>query len=644
MKIALCRNLSGYAACAALAVALAACGGGSSGSASGSASEQFGTLPLVVSDGPSNDWATVGVKILSIALIPQGGGSNVTVYTASSPPPAVNLEELDQIGEILGNVSVPVGTYTGAVLTISANAGDVTLVTSADPEAGFAGAPSTTIPSSQIQIQGATGTSGNLSVPVTVNFVAPLAVSTSSNNALDLEFDLSNPAFIIAHVPPGSGSIVWAVNFNGPVHHHPVHDMRRLVLRHLYGTVSSVASNGSSLTISRDFPTLPLVSPETEVTSNQSLNIQVDATNGTLFHDVDTNTSSTLMSFSGVSALASGEYLRIAARYQEDGSLIATRIWASSNFSDVWQSPEGHVLDVNNTDNIVTVVNDLGQPVQLQINASTQFYFQQANNTPIGSGTAFLSNLHRGFKVHASVNPLSPPASGQPWVAQSVEIETAAFQGEISAASTAGFTYTATFPHYPSDDYMENLDYISAATANGSDAQGNPITGFDWWNFAFPTQIDSGTNAIGDFVNATSDSIAAWGVTQAVWADPANPAGWSAPMAVLLPVPLPLATVSTTALASGSFTATTAGSSPVTYTVDFSATAGQAMLVYQVDRSSNGIVTVSAVDITTQAGMQTLMTKLTAGTPVKLYAVPSSGTDTVQGYVLLFFTGTAPAS
>ncbi len=82
-----------------------------------------------VSDASSEDWATIGVKVLSIALVPQGGGANVTVYTAPTPAPVVNLAELDQIAEILGNVSVPVGTYSGAVLTISANTGDVLLTT-----------------------------------------------------------------------------------------------------------------------------------------------------------------------------------------------------------------------------------------------------------------------------------------------------------------------------------------------------------------------------------------------------------------------------------------------------------------------------------------------------------------------------------
>ena len=58
---------------------------------------------MIISDAASDDWATVGVKIMSIALIPQGGGNPMTVYTAPAMPPMVNLEELDQIGELLGN-------------------------------------------------------------------------------------------------------------------------------------------------------------------------------------------------------------------------------------------------------------------------------------------------------------------------------------------------------------------------------------------------------------------------------------------------------------------------------------------------------------------------------------------------------------
>src|SRR5450631_2575630 len=176
----------------------AACGGGYGSATSPSMpASQTGTVSMLLSDASSEDWATIGVKVLSIALVPQGGGSNVTVYTAPAAAPMVNLAQLDQIAEILGNVSVPVGTYIAAVLDVSANAGDVLLTVAENPEAGFAAAPGSTISADQIQIQHKQGTSPNLTVPVKVTFVLPLVVSASRNNALDLEFDLGHPAFLV---------------------------------------------------------------------------------------------------------------------------------------------------------------------------------------------------------------------------------------------------------------------------------------------------------------------------------------------------------------------------------------------------------------------------------------------------------------
>jgi hypothetical protein len=121
MKLTMLR----YAACAAVAVAVAACGGGGSDMSSmGSSGStmQSGNVAMILSDASSDDWALVGVKVLSIALVPQGGGANVTVFTAGSDAPYLNLEQLDNLGEILGNVAVPVGTYTGAVVTVGGNA------------------------------------------------------------------------------------------------------------------------------------------------------------------------------------------------------------------------------------------------------------------------------------------------------------------------------------------------------------------------------------------------------------------------------------------------------------------------------------------------------------------------------------------
>ncbi len=632
---------------------LAACGGGGSGGSmmtppQGSA-PQSANVAVLVSDASSEDWATIGVKILSIALIPQGGGSNVTVYTAPTPVPVTNLVMLDQLDEILGNASIPVGTYTGAVLTVSGNATDILLTTSSDPEAGFAAPPSTTIPSSEIQVQHTQGSGADLTVPVKVNFDSPLTVSATQSNALDLEFDLAHPAFLVGHVPLGSGATVWAVNFDGPVRHRIRHDLARLVLRHTYGDVTAVSADQSSITITREFPTEPVVSPETAVAGTQSLDISADSTNGTIFYDLDAKTRTVIDNFSSESSLV-GRYVRIAARYQEDGTLIAVRIWASTDFNKVWLSPEGHVMHVDTTNDVVTVLNESGFGVPLTVDAGTQFFFRQpqnpaADSTPIATGPAFLANLNlvRGFKVHASVvDPLATPL-----VAQSIDIETAEYSGAISAPGTTNFTYSHDY-RTSGDDYVYTMDYISASTANGSDAGGNAITGYKWWNFAYPTLLTSGPDAVGDFVSATDGSVnfggtvgtvPSYGVSYAIWNDPANPNGWAASASILLPSKLPLGTVAT-GLVGDAFTMNVAGGS-MPATVAVSTASGSATLVYQVDRT-NGIVTVSPVDITTSAGLTQLTQGLAAGAPVGVYGIPQSGAS-IKAYVLAYFTGEMPS-
>src|SRR5262249_43797154 len=152
-------------------------------------SPQSGTVPLVISDASSEDWAAIDVKLLKIALVPQAGGNAVTVWTPPAQVPSINLAQLNQLGEILRNASIPVGTYGGALLTVAANPGDVGLTVAADPETGFPVAAGTVIPSTEIQILGAQGSSGGLTVPVKVTFDSPLIVGAGQNNALDIEFD-----------------------------------------------------------------------------------------------------------------------------------------------------------------------------------------------------------------------------------------------------------------------------------------------------------------------------------------------------------------------------------------------------------------------------------------------------------------------
>jgi len=502
------------------------------------------------------------------------------------------------------------------------------------------------------------GSTSSTTIPLTVTLSPALTVTAGTNNALNLEFDLSQPAFIVDHVT--SSGTLWSINFNAAVRHQPISDITKMVLRQLYGTVASVAADGTSFTLTKCFPAIQSTTPSCTI-STQTLTILADSTNGTLFYDLDAKTHSTITNFASVASTLPNKYVRLAARYQQDGTLVAVRIWASSSFSKVYISPEGHVLNVNRTANppTFTIVNEDGtESGPIQVSDTTQFLFNQTNT--VATGPSFLtsssSNFVRGFKVH--VNPLDPSAS--PLVADSVDIEIAGYSGNISGPNNTGFTYTRKFnpPGTTTNDYTINLGYISNNTANGETITGTAISGFKWWYVALPTgTLDYGTNAVPDFVKAVNGSVnygsscntPAFGVlgsqpvlgtSYANWNDANAPNAWSAFWAQLQPTPAPLAIV-TTAASGTSFGMTPLGTgtcNPVT--VDLGNTSGQATLVYQVNRSAN-VVTITQLDISQANNLTILDNALVSGTEVKVYGVPTASGN-LKAYVLLYYTGTQP--
>jgi len=630
---------------------------------------QTASITTMISDGTTEDWATIGVKVLSVALVPQGGGTPVTVYTAPSTPPMINLVQLDQLSEILGNdANVPAGTYTQAILTLGANNNgtncDVELVASGDPDTGFDEPAGASVACSQIVIAGAQGSVGSMTVPLTLNLQSALTASADSSNALDLEFDLGNPALIVEHYPVGAVAPTWVVNFNGPVRHHPYPDLTRIILRHHYGQVSGVAQNDASITMNPAFPVHPLTSPETAIVDkNNSLTIEADSANGTLFYDLDnSNSPSTIMNFTSVASALPNRYVRIAARYQQDGSLVATRIYASSSFDKIWANPEGHVLHVNTNTNTIWITTDDGKAKQFAIGANTAFYFQ-SSNTAIGTGTGFfdgstpggLPNLARGFKVDLTVDPLS---TTKPATALSVEIDRARYNGTISSPTDNDFEDTRVFAMADGrggkDDYNGTIDY---STGPNVDQEGNAVTGFYWWNFAFPTQASTGNDAVSDFVKATGGSVnfggevgslKPWGLTQATWDDPAAANSWAARWTILMPVGAPVGTISeafSTSTDAFSYTvpvppgapATTPPAQPVI--VDLSTTSGSATLVYQIDRQG-GVITITPQDISNASTLQTVAQNLAITVPVKVFGVPQAD-GSLKAYLLFYYTHTA---
>ncbi len=618
---------------------LTACGGGGGGA---TASTSSTSVPVMLSDAASEDWSQIQVSVLSLTLTDTTGA--VTSVPLPTSPYVVNLVQLDNLSEVLSAAQLTPGTtYTKVTLTISANPGDVVLTPSQDPQSGFpAVPPGVPLASSSLQIQGATGAAGSKTVTIPITLATPYTVPAAGSTVtpLNLEFDLSNAAFIVAHNPLGGGNLKWAVNFRGPVTHKRIPDITQLVLRHSYGSVTSVSSDNLTLNINRDVPTYPIVSPETAVTTAQALAVKADATNGTLFYDVDGHHVTTIHDFSSVSSLlTAGEYVRVAARYQQDGSLVATRIWASSTFNGVFISPEGHVLHVDNANGAsFTVENAQGAPTTIDVNASTKFYFRNpgtaADVVPIGTGPSFLtsSNLVRGFKVR--VTPVDVLAS--PIVAASVDIEAAPYEGVASNINTTGFTLTHTYQDGLNGYTNLPLNYIGSTTANGKDPlTGAAITGFKYWDFAYPTLVTSGPGAVASFVTATTaPSSPVSALTYATWPNTGSSNTWIAPFAILIPTSLGNTFVHS-AVSGNAFSVASTGAPT---TVNFSTTPGSATLAYQVDRTGE-VVTVTPQDITTPAGLAALTTGLAVGNKVTVSAVPQASGG-MLAYTITYFTGT----
>lgn len=630
--------------------------------------QQTGTVSAIVSDSPTEDWATIGVKVVDISLVPQGGGTPVSVYTAPSTPPMINLVQLDQLGEILGNnAAIPTGTYSGVNLTLGANNDgthcDVELVASGDPESGFDVPAGSTVPCSQIVVAGAQGTAPNMTVPLKLTLDSPLLVTANSSNALDLEFDLKHPALLVEHEPVGAVAPTWVINFNGPVHHRPHPNLADLLLRHLYGQVTKVSSDNTSITVERAYPVHPITTPETAtVDTDNTVTILADAANGTLFLDLDKSTSpGTIMNFSSVASELPNLYVRIAARYQQNGTLVATRILASSSFDKVWQNPEGHVLHVNTTNNRMWVSTEDGGAKAIAIGPNTSFLFG-SSNTAIGTGMSFfdgttpggLPNLARGFKVAVTIDPLSTAA---PPVALSVDIDAANYDGTITSPTGTQFDYARDFDmgdgRGGKDDYSGSINY---ATGANTDQQGNAVTGFYWWNFEFPTLEETGSTAIPDFEKAAGGltnfggvvgSLRTVGASRATWNDPGAPNTWAALNAVLTPVGAPVGAITTafsSASSSFAFTvplpptppANTPPALPVP--VDLNVTSGSATLVYQIDRQG-GVITITPQDISNPSTLATVGQNLSVGVLVKVFGIPQAD-GSIKAYVLFYYTHT----
>jgi len=539
----------------ALALSVA-CGGGSSAS---STTTPTGTASVIITDAPSDQWSAIEVVVTQVAFLNKADHTKeVVAFQGASAK--INLVDLDSVGELLASAQIPAGTYDALRITI-------------DPaKVNLVKADGTVVPSSQLKVAGNS---------VIVNLSADLVVTANGSNAVQLDFDLAHPLFLV-QLP----DLTWVMNLQ--VKHRPnvngMTGVAQLMFRHRKGTLVSVGT--SSFVLHTD--------------SGNDLTVNVGA--GSWFFDADTKTVGSL------AGLAAGKNALVSLRMQPDGSLWAVRVWYSATALPTW-TPEGHVYGVDQANSLMKVTSASGTRT-IAIDPDTAFTYHMSQT--MGTGTAALANLWTGFKVQVQVkDPLATPMH-----AQSVNIQRAVDGGRISSASTSSFTYQHT-----SGDRTH-------AYANA----------FNWWyvglpgaNFTSVTDFASACSGMGSgMMGSTMGDLQARGMSDLVWNG--GTSTWDAGNAIFMPVALPQGTVSSSFNGGQlGFTFTNSTGASQTVSVSLNTTVGMQPMVLEVVNQA-GVVTVSPIAVTAWS------TKLITSAKARVAVVPKSD-GTFAAYAVVVFTG-----
>jgi hypothetical protein len=615
---------------ALLTLALAACLGCAQSTSTGTHTlpPTTGNLTLAVTAGSTEDWQQIGVTVLGLSLTPQGGGPDLKVFVPPTPGLQLNLATLNHVSKLLGNVPVPVGTYTAATLTLAAGsdyATRIALASSNAPSPEFPGTRGLTDYGKTLLVMNLP--SGAKVLDLVVPLTRPLSITADQGQALDLAFDLARPTFLVPMVPPPSSlqEVRWAMDFDHVLAQAPLTSATKLVLQHLTGYVDAVSADRTTLSFKEVFGGYSL----TDMTLPQSLRLKADATVGFRHYDLAAQTEAVLTDFSTLAGTLVGTPLRIAARLQEDGSLTLVRLWTGSQSGAPggWEL-DGQLAGVNLADNTLFMLGAADGMLgggYFQVDDQTRFFLRnpsdpKAEVTPIGTGTAFLQAGHllRGFKVHTTSRWLNKAPY---WLCQSVDLEAPMVEGLLSGVAGA-FTITRANPGLGMG-YAVTLPPVVNAFPDPTLNPASATTGFKWWDLAEPGILHTGNPAAQDLqarlatgvdFGGTVGVLHPWTSSQAVWGTAANPGGWSLQWTESQGLRLPVGTVASPWVASaqgGSFTMTVPGGTQAVV-VDVSTAAGSVTRFYAVQTFGSG-----PLDLATQLAQATRL--LVPGTSVRVY-------------------------
>jgi len=449
-------------------------------------SNATGRLNVLVTDSPTDDWEQVTVVLKSISLRNASTRTWVEVWTADPANPlagTVNLVDLSGVAEILTSATIPVGTYNRLKLTIDADPTTMTLVRDTEEAVD---------PANIVVVD--PGKKGEISVDLT----PAIDVVEGETANLQVDFELAHPLSIVDEL----GKIILNLQLR---HKALPYDIRDLQFARNIGTVTAVTDTGFTMDTLR----------------GESLTYGVDE--NTIWVDADTGEAGSL------AGLAEGTGVLVASNMNSDGSLFARRVWYAADVDTLPSyTPEGLVRRVG-SNYIKVLQKNTGTTshhcwewnyVTVYVNSATQWTFHET--VPMGSGTSVLQYIARGFRVDVEFQ--NPNDHYYNRVAKTINVHSAHYEGAVTAASGADFTF--------------GFDYRRHLTVPYSTVQDHS---FSWWYFGQPFASSTSADFPDTVAAVRNAGLRVFGRAELYWANQ-----WVAESLVLAPDRLPDPAVVTT--------------------------------------------------------------------------------------------------
>ena len=285
----------------------------------GGASGGTGSLKLLMTDDPTEDWTEVTVHFLSASLHRRGSETWEAFWTANASDPAsgkVNLVDLSGVTDILSAGTVKAGSYDRLklVLNSSTQADSMTLIT----------ADGTVIRPEDITVVDPGG-SGEIKVDLSPDLV----VEADKNNILGIDFDLAHPLSIVNL----DGKVVMSLKVRPKA---LPRDLGSIQFARTLGDITEATANADG-TAAFTLKTL------------QGALVEFGGNGSTVYLDVTSGTGAA-GNFEGLKALAGSGAALVASNMNADGSLYARRVWYADDINKLPQfTPEGLVRRVGDT-------------------------------------------------------------------------------------------------------------------------------------------------------------------------------------------------------------------------------------------------------------------------------------------------------